>query len=560
MPRAAEGATTGVTERSRAPGAAGAARRGAPLAARELPALLDRVHAALSVHRESIDELNVFPVPDGDTGTNMTLTVRSGLDALREAGRASGEELSRAVVRGAVRGARGNSGVILSQVVRAVVEVITGHREVDARLYAEALERARDLAYEAVAEPVEGTILTVVAAAAAAARRASDAGADLVATSAQVCEATSAAVQRTREQLAVLRDAGVVDAGGLGFEVLVGAVHGHLTGEEPPIEDVAPVPVAGGRADHEGCAVSPDHPFEVQYLLDASDEDAAPLRERLEQLGDSVVVVAAGGLLNVHVHTAEVGSAIEEGLRVGEPSNIEVTHFGDQIAARRAERAARVGVIAVVDGVGLHELARAHGAVVVPGRAGELPSVAAFVDAISSQASDNVVVLPGHRNAVAAALQAAELASSESDREVTVVEAAITPPAILAALAVLDPAAPAQAVIADLTAATEAVRAGEVVAAVRDAATPVGDVEEGQFLAIADGEVVAVCSDALEALDHVAAGLAVSDAELVSLLVGADVGTDERARAVAAIDGTVTGELDVVDAGQRPARFWVAVE
>ncbi|HSK25274.1 MAG TPA: DAK2 domain-containing protein, partial [Egicoccus sp.] len=152
---------------------------GAPLAVAELPALLERMHAALAARRDAIDELNVFPVPDGDTGTNMTLTVRSGLEALLAAADATPELQAAAVIRGAVRGARGNSGVILSQVVRAVVEVVSSERVVDADLYARALDRARELAYEAVAEPVEGTILTVIAAAATAATAAAASGADL---------------------------------------------------------------------------------------------------------------------------------------------------------------------------------------------------------------------------------------------------------------------------------------------------------------------------------------------------------------------------------------------
>ena len=265
----------------------------------------------------------------------MTLTVRAGLDALAAATptlrpRRSAHDAARVVTRGVIRGARGNSGVIISQVIRAVVEVIAGHRQVDAPLYADALGRARDLAYEAVAEPVEGTILTAITAAADAARQAADAGHDLASTSAAACTATADAVQRTRDQLEVLRNAGVVDAGARGFEVLLAGVHGHITGTEPPVRGDQP---RGGRGSpNDGCAATTDQPFEVQYLLDAHDADAAPLRRHLEGLGDSVVVVAAGGLLNVHVHTAQVGPAIEAGLSFGRPSDIEVVHLADQVA------------------------------------------------------------------------------------------------------------------------------------------------------------------------------------------------------------------------------------
>jgi uncharacterized protein len=542
-----------------------AGRGGAPLAARELPALFERVHAALAARRELIDDLNVFPVPDGDTGTNMTLTVRSGLDALTASRPPDAAEAARRVIRGSVRGARGNSGVILSQVVRAVVEVVTGHREVSADLYAQALTRARDLAYDAVAEPVEGTILTAIGASAAAARAAADAGASLVETSAAVCEATAAAVERTRDQLEVLRDAGVVDAGARGFEIVLSAVHGHLTGEEPPVRvDRPPVlehQVAGG------CRADAGHPFEVQYLLDADDAVAPLLRDGLERIGDSVVVVAAGGLLNVHVHTALVGPAVELGLEHGRPSEIEVVHFGDQIAAREAARAREgpaalptVGVVAVLHGRGVIALARREGVVVVTGTSGSLPSVADLLGGIERADGEQVVVLPGHRNAVPTAHKAAELAMVEDDRRVRVVEVATSPPAVMAAIAVIDRNADPDDVVADATAAAGEVRAGQVVAAVRDADTPIGSVRRGQPLAVRSGEVLAATADALEALEQLLGHLRAADAEVLTLLVGADVDADERAAAVELMRTTGEAELEVIDAGQRPAWFWVGAE
>ncbi len=549
-------------------------QRGAPLAARELPELLERVHRALADRRELLDDLNVFPVPDGDTGTNMTLTVRSGLDALgsvpvpaaggRRARRA-GQEAARAVTRGVVRGARGNSGVILSQVVRAVVEVIAGHREVDAGLYAEALARARDLAYEAVAEPVEGTMLTAISAAADAARRAAEHDRDLVSTSAAVCAATALAVEATREQLEVLRLAGVVDAGARGFEIVLAGVHGHLTGEQPSV--VTDRPPAGAREAAGGCVGIQSQPFEVQYLLDADDEVAAPLRRHLESLGDSVVVVAAGGLLNVHVHTAQVGPCLEAGLAYGRASDIEVVHFGDQISARARRRAGEpspgVAAIAVLHGTGIAALARAQGAVVVDGRAGALPSVADLLDAVDAAGRESVVLLPGHRNAVPTAQTAAEVARGESATgalRVEVVEAASNPPAVLAALAVLAADGPVEQTLADMRAAAGAVRAGSVVAAVRDADTPVGRVRAGQPLAAAEDRVLAACADSIEALEQVCAALQVADAEVVSLLVGAEVDDAERDAALAGVQAATDAEVEVVDAGLRPARFWIGVE
>ncbi len=535
---------------------------GSPLGAAELPALLDRVHAALAAQRERIDELNVFPVPDGDTGTNMTLTIRAGLDALQAQDHADAQAAGRAVTRGALRGARGNSGVILSQILRAVVDVVSGHHQIDAGLYAAALERARELSYEAVGQPVEGTILTVVAVAAAEAAAAVAAGDDLIAASARVCAATHTAVAATREQLEVLRDAGVVDAGARGFEVLIAAVHAHLTGQDPEAaEDHADVTAGPFRDECQHGSLA--YRFEVQYLLDADDEVAPALRDRLELLGDSVVVVAGGGLLNVHVHTDDVGGAIEEGLELGRASEISVTHFGDQIAARREDAPLpTVGVVAVVSGGGAHALAASLGAITIEGAAGRLPSVADVLNACGDVRAETLVVLPGHPNAVPTAKQAADVAVAEGGRPFEVIDEASTLPAVLAALAVLDPQAPAEAVIADLRASADAVRCGEVVPAVRDARTPIGAVTTGQPLAVVDGDVVAAAHDALEALEAVCVHLGTGGAELVTLLLGRDVSDDERGRAERVVrDHLGNGaELTVIDAGQHPSRYTVGVE
>ena len=527
--------------------------------------MLERVEAALAAQRRRIDALNVFPVPDGDTGTNMTATLAAATEALRRAGDVPPADVARAVIRGALRGARGNSGVILSQVIRAVVDVVAGHARIDAPLYASALDHARKLAYDAVAQPVEGTILTVIAVAAAEADAAVEDGEDLVGTSARVCAATHRGVEATRDQLDVLRDAGVVDAGARGFEVVLAAVHAHLTGQEHAAADdhpdVAAGPYQGDLAG--GCDGSLAYRYEVQYLLDADDDAAPPLRDRLEILGDSVVVVSAGGLLNVHVHTDDVGGAIEEGLAFGRPSDIEVTHFGDQIAALRADDPpAALGAVAVVSGSGAVALARSLGAIPVEGAAGQLPSVADLLNACGSVRADTIVLLPGHPNAVPTARQASDVAVAEGGRSLTVIDEATSLPAVLAALAVLDPQAPADRVVADLRVAAGAVRCGEVVAAVRDATTPVGPVRAGQPLAVVDGEVVAAATDRLAALATVADRLRVADAELLTLLVGVDVTARERQAAEQLLSElTADGvEVEVVAAGQRPAAFVLGVE
>ncbi len=529
---------------------------GAPLDVRALPALLARVHAALAEQREAIDDLNVFPVPDGDTGTNMTLTVRAALDALDAA--TGPAEAAAAVIRGALRGARGNSGVILSQVLRAVVEVAASSDEpVDASRYARALAEARRLAYEAVNEPVEGTILTVIAVAAEAAAAAVTEHDDLVAVSEATCAATGRAVLATTDQLEVLRDAGVVDAGARGFEVMMGSVHAHLTGAPAPqLSDATP----RSRPHRVACDQELTHRFEVQYLLDGDDGGAPALRQRLEVLGDSVVVVASGGLLNVHVHTDDIGAAIEVGLEFGRPSEIEVTHFGDQLEARRTAKSSAAGAVAVLDGDIAGSLAGQQGLVVVPGHAGRLPSVADLLNALGEVAAERVALLPGHPNAVPTAHQTVAVAVAEGGRALDVIDEADSPCAVLAALSLLDVQGPADTVFEEMRAAAAGLRSGEVVAAVRDAATPVGDVREGQPLAVVGGRVVAAPDDPLEALEIVCEQLGAAKAERVTLLLGASAPAAERERAEQLLRAHAEGEVEVLDAGHRPARYSLGVE
>jgi uncharacterized protein len=521
--------------------------------------VLVRVHRRLAAHRTEVDDLNVFPVPDGDTGTNMLLTVRAAVEAANSFDAdAPAAELREAVVRAALRGARGNSGVILSQVVRALAEE-TGP-ELDVPGLRAALGRARQLAYDAVAEPIEGTILTAIAVAADSAAAATG---DLAAVTDRVRLDVHAAVARTPQQLDVLARAGVVDAGARGFALLCDALHGLVTGDD--IDDVpAPHVHRSTEVVVEREAGSTDYRFEVQYLLElpdgaGDDAVAVELRRQLEGIGDSVVVVGSGGLLTVHVHTDDVGPAIELALRHGRPSRIEVVAFADQIAARAEARAAaaELGCVVVLPGHGLSALAEEVGAVVVHGAGGALPSVADLLDGVGAADATRILVLPGHRNAVPTAHQAAEVSRAEGGRELIVVDAAASAPAVLAALAVFDPSDPDAA--ATCAEAAGAVTPGEVVAAVRDADTPSGPVREGQWLGLLDGEVVAVADDPCDALEGLVA--ACDACELVTLVVGAGVDAAEQTRArdrVAAV--LPDAEIDLVDGGQRPARYLLGFE
>lgn len=550
------------------------------IGAADLRDLLGRLREALGEHREELDALNVFPVPDGDTGTNLLMTLRSALEAAEEC--EADRQVPRALARGATLGARGNSGVIFSQVVRAFADVVEEAGAIDREGLVEALARSRDRAYDAVARPVEGTILTAIA---VAAETADDlAAADppqLGHLTAGVRTSVSGAVQRTTDQLEALREAGVVDAGARGFELFCDVLDRFVRGERDLDEGEVPVRALERRdgpiAERE--SGSSDYRYEVQYLLDARADAAEDLREALTSIGDSVVVVDAGDVLSVHVHTSDIGAAIELALERGRPSRIEVTAFADagceQDDGPRApaddpegtdEGAHRAGAgaggcVAGLPGPALRGLADQQGVPTYLATSGELPSVAEVLNTIGEAEGEAVIVLPGHPNVVPTARQAAEVSEAEGGRPIHVVDRATSPPRVLAALAVWDPAQSVDELVELMAEAATAVASGEVVAAVRDADTPAGGVRTGQWLAVHDGEVVAVEDDPVRALETLARACGCDSAEIVTLLVGDEVDDDERRRAEEVVGGLADGgELDVVDGGHRPVRYYLGAE
>ena len=390
---------------------------------------------ALAGAREEIDALNVYPVPDGDTGTNMFLTVSAARDAVREATGGDpaaplGPALA-ALSRGALLGARGNSGVILAQMMGALCQRLgrAGASERSATVVAEALHAATEASWAAVGEPVEGTILSVSRAASDAALVAAQ---DATARTGDLWSAAAAAARealaRTPEQLRTLADAGVVDAGGRGLCVLLDAAETALTGRRPP------PPPSGGRLGRPRIPVplptddlTADGPaYEVMYLLDAADDRVPALRAALATLGDSLVVVGGEGLWNVHVHVDDVGAALEAGIEAGRPHRVRVTHFADQVARARQARQARAArrgraVVAVAAGPGLAALFEEAGAVVVEGGPGRRPSTGAILEAVERCGAAEVVVLPNDADSVRVAEIAARTAEEAGDVRVAVI-------------------------------------------------------------------------------------------------------------------------------------------
>lgn len=515
------------------------------------------IEAALTRARDELDALNVFPVPDGDTGTNLVMTVRAALAEVdRDADTATGiQQLG----HGAVRGARGNSGVIFSQILRALLEHVTDDSFTSVDL-AGFLQKARDLSYDAVADPKDGTILSALDEAVEAADRARADHLDLPGALEQVTDATALAVARTRDILEENRLAGVVDAGARGLEVALVAFRAHLQGSDVPSE---PPPVrrsleAGPIRRESGSLV---YQYEVQYLLEADDEEAGPLRRELTTLGDSVVIVACGGLLNVHVHTNKVDEAVAAGERRGTTQRVEVHAFADQIDRPTVEPEAAhraVGHVVVLPSETLASFIASDGVEVIIGGPGDLPPVADILRAAGRVHADDVVVLPGHRNAVPTAFQAAKVSRAEGGPHLHVVATATSVPAVLAALAVSDEA---EVDIELLTAAAADVVVGEVVRAVRPATTSVGEVDEGELLVIVRGDIVAASHHVDEIRDVVLDQLLTDGAELVTLFAGADTTAEERDAYVTAARARVPdADVELLDAGLPTSRWLIGAE
>ncbi len=477
---------------------------------------------ALRAHQEELNRLNVYPVPDGDTGTNMTLTLESVCAELGSAERM--DDVCQAVAHGSLMGARGNSGVILSQILRGFAEVFADRQAVTTEDLVTALRRGADAAYDAVVRPVEGTILTVVRAAAEAAEATGAAGASsLDAVLERVDAAARDAVERTPDLLPVLKEAGVVDAGGRGFTLLLDAFLHVVDGRPLPEPEVVKTPAAVS-AHQRGEDVTGMR-YEVMYLLDATDETIPAFKEAWDALGDSIVVVGGEGVWNCHVHTNDVGAAIEVGVEAGRPSKIRVTDLLEQVEEERwvreaGDEAARdatpvtTAVVAVAMGNGVRRLLRSVGVqAIVAGGQSMNPSTAEILEAVEGVAAESVIVLPNNKNIVAVAEQVDGL----TRRSVAVVPTHAVV-AALAALVSYDPDADLETNRKAMTAAAERVRAGEVTQAVRDAA----GVHEGDWLALTEHGVCVRAGSALDAATQLVEHLADDDSELVTVLVGAD--------------------------------------
>jgi DAK2 domain fusion protein YloV len=482
---------------------------------------------ALGRARAEIDALNVFPVPDGDTGTNLYLTQESAVAALDRAvlDHAGGLPVldvvtaGRALAHGALLGARGNSGIIVSSLIRGLVEGLMAAESLPpARQLAAAFDVASASAYAAVATPIEGTILTVSRCAAdAAGEAAQGAPDDVLGAVTAAAQAAREALARTPDQLPALKAAGVVDSGGRGLVVILDALEEIASGVVRPIERPAPLPMPD-IGDYDAAN---SHEYEVMYLLAADEAAIAPLRVALGALGDSLVVVGEDPLWNVHVHVDDVGGAIEAGIEAGRPHHIRVTRLCDERPGGALTRGR--AVVVVTHGPGTSALVDAAGATGVAAHARQGPSTGELLAGIRATGEHEVVVLTSDSDTRSVAEAAAKTARREGLRVAVIPTRSIVQS--LAALAVHDEGASFDDDVVSMTRAAGATRYAAVTEAVREAITSAGRCQPGDVLGVVEGDVVeigdsmsAVAILVLERLLQVAG-------ELVTLVTGE--GADE---------------------------------
>lgn len=481
--------------------------------------------ASLETSRGRIDDLNVYPVPDGDTGTNLTLTVRAVADAVANAEAPDRPALAHAVARAALMGARGNSGVILSQMVRGVADVLAeATNGIDPALTARALRGASDAAYRAVRRPVEGTMLTVVRELAEEAERRAIDPEPLGDMLVELVRHGEDAVARTPEQLDILREAGVVDAGGVGLVELLRGVAGVVSGEEVPAApavDVSPAP--------EAIHLEPSrYRYCTVFVVEGEALDHDELEAQLEQLGDSLVVVGDETAVKVHVHTDDPGAALSLGTTAGTIEGVEIANMHEQQQRRQRRLSlvpsprAKSGVVAVVAGEGnrllFETLAEPVGTIrVVMGGQAANPSTAELVAALEELEADEAIILPNNPNVRLAAEHAAKQA--ELPVEIVPTESI---PAGLAALVAYDGARGAAKNAAEMAATAAAVTTGEVTRASRDVQLNGLAIRRGDWLGLADGEPVAGGDDFADVAFEVVGHLVAQPRALLTLLTGVE--------------------------------------
>lgn len=532
----------------------------------------------IEAKKEYINELNVFPVPDGDTGTNMSMTILSAAKEVTALEHPDMKTLSKAISSGSLRGARGNSGVILSQLLRGFTKAVREEKEIDVRILAAACERAKHTAYKAVMKPKEGTILTVARGIAEKAQELQSETDDLEVFIPAVIQHAEEVLAKTPELLPVLKEAGVVDSGGQGLvEVLKGAYDAFL-GKE--VDYSAIEAGAGAKVTRVSAEAAADIKFGycTEFIIlvekEFTEKDEQELKVYLESIGDSIVCVADDDVVKIHVHTNDPGLAIQKALTYGQLSRMKIDNMREehqeklikdaeklakqQKEEKKAEPKKPMGFIAVSIGEGLSNIFRELGAdYIIEGGQTMNPSTEDMLNAIDHVNAETVFILPNNKNIVLAANQAKALVE---DKQIIVIPTKTVPQGITAIINFM-PDADAAANEEAMLECIGNVKTGQVTYAVRDTKIDDKEIHEGNIMGIGDAGILAVGSDIHETAKEMLAALVDEDSELISIYYGAEVEEAEAAKFAAEVE-ELYPDIDVdAQFGGQPIYYYVlAVE
>ena len=530
--------------------------------------------ANLEAKKEFINELNVFPVPDGDTGTNMTLTILSAAKEVKALENPDMVAIAKAISSGSLRGARGNSGVILSQLLRGFTKEIREHKEIDTITLAKACERATATAYKAVMKPKEGTILTVAKGASQKAAELAETTEDLDTFISEVINYAQEVLEKTPEMLPVLKEAGVVDSGGQGLLEVMRGAYDAFQGKEI---DYSAIEASAGTK-----MVKPSEQAETELkfgyctefiiMLDKefTAKDETEFKAYLESIGDSIVCVADDDIVKIHVHTNDPGLAIQKALTYGQLSRMKIDNMREehqerlikdaeklaaqQAEAKKAEPRKEVGFIAVSIGEGMNEIFRELGAdYIIEGGQTMNPSTEDMLNAIDQVNAEHIFILPNNKNIILAANQAQTLTE---DKDIIVVPSKTVPQGITAIINYM-PDADAQTNLEAMIEGIGNVKTGQVTYAVRDTHIDDKEIHEGDIMGIGDSGILAVGQSVEETTKEMLAQLVDEDTELISLYYGQDV-QEESAENFAQEIEDLYPDVDVdVHSGGQPIYYYV---
>ena len=539
--------------------------------------------ANLEAKKEYINELNVFPVPDGDTGTNMTLTIMSAAKEVNALEKPDMASIAKAISSGSLRGARGNSGVILSQLLRGFTKEIRDYEEIDAAVLARACERATATAYKAVMKPKEGTILTVAKGAAQKAQEMAETTEDLEVFLSEVIKYAEEVLAQTPEMLPVLKEAGVVDSGGQGLvEVLHGAFDA-FQGKEVDYTAIEAGPAVKMVKPGEQAETDIKFGYCTEFIImtekQFSEKDEEEFKAYLESIGDSIVCVADEDVVKVHVHTNDPGLAIQKALTYGQLSRIKIDNMreehqeklikdAEKAAAAQAEAAAakekkkeprkQVGFIAVSIGDGMNEIFRELGVdYIIEGGQTMNPSTDDMLTAIDNVNADHIFILPNNKNIILAANQARSLTK---DKDILVVPTKTVPQGITAVINYM-PEADVDTNFETMQEGIKNVKTGQVTYAVRDTKIDDKVIHEGDIMGIGDQGILSVGQSVEETTKSMLSQMVDEDTELISIYYGQDVLAEDAERLAETIgEKYPDADVDLHSGGQPIYYYVVSVE